>query len=150
MARKSAISLKFLRDIFDAIGKHQRFVSLAIQKFSVNRYFNDVTDFLPIQMFCHLFRQNIIHTMYITQWVTHGNKYVTSFFIDNLVTVGYPLGYVHGVNDVLSEQVTKHLDGRKVGDIIEVPVDTKLLYGDSHTDLSILFRNIFEAIGKHQ
>ena len=43
---------------------------------------------------------------------------------DVLVTVDYPLGYVHGVNDVLSEQVTKYLDGKKVGDIIEVPVDT--------------------------
>ncbi|MDP1833616.1 MAG: peptidylprolyl isomerase, partial [Candidatus Moranbacteria bacterium] len=28
---------------------------------------------------------------------------------DILVTVDYPLGYVHGVNDVLSEEVTKLL-----------------------------------------
>ena len=46
---------------------------------------------------------------------------------DVLVTVDYPLGYVHGVNDVISEQVTKELDGNKVGDIIEVPVDTNQL-----------------------
>lgn len=49
---------------------------------------------------------------------------------DVLVSVDYPLGYVHGVNDVISEQVSKQLDGKKVGDIIEVPVDTRLLYGE--------------------
>ena len=56
---------------------------------------------------------------------------------DVLVTVDYPLGYVHGVNDVLSEPVTKHLDGKKVGDVIDVPVDTKLLYGER--DESLVF-----------
>ena len=56
---------------------------------------------------------------------------------DVLVTVDYPLGYVHGVNDVLSEDVTKYLDGKKVGDIIDIPVDTKLLYGER--DESLVF-----------
>lgn len=32
---------------------------------------------------------------------------------DVLVTIDYPLGYVHGVNDVLSEQVTNELVGKK-------------------------------------
>jgi FKBP-type peptidyl-prolyl cis-trans isomerase SlyD len=63
---------------------------------------------------------------------------------DVLVTVDYPLGYVHGVNDVLSEQVTKHLDGKKVGDIIEVPVDTKLLYGER--DESLVFTDRIENV----
>lgn len=54
---------------------------------------------------------------------------------DVLVTVDYPLGYVHGVNDVLSEQVTKELDGKKVGDVIEVPIDTGLLYGERDESL---------------
>jgi len=48
---------------------------------------------------------------------------------DVLVTIDYPLGYVHGVNDVLSEEVTKELAGKKVGDVIEIPIDTKQLYG---------------------
>ncbi len=61
-----------------------------------------------------------------------------------LVTVDYPLGYVHGVNDVLSEQVTKELDGKKVGDIIEVPVDTKLLYGER--DESLVFTDHIENV----
>ncbi len=63
---------------------------------------------------------------------------------DVLVTVDYPLGYVHGANDVLSEQVTKHLDGKKVGDIIEVPVDTKMLYGER--DESLVFTDNIENV----
>ncbi len=63
---------------------------------------------------------------------------------DVLVTVDYPLGYVHGVNDVLSEHVTKQLDGKKAGDIIEIPVDTKLLYGER--DESLVFTDRIENV----
>lgn len=63
---------------------------------------------------------------------------------DVLVTIDYPLGYVHGVNDVLAEEVTRHLDGKKVGDIIEVPVDTKLLYGER--DESLVFTDNIENV----
>jgi FKBP-type peptidyl-prolyl cis-trans isomerase SlyD len=63
---------------------------------------------------------------------------------DVLVTVEYPLGYVHGVNDVLSEQVTKELYGKKVGDIIVIPVDTKLLYGER--DESLVFTDRIENV----
>jgi len=63
---------------------------------------------------------------------------------DVLVTVDYPLGYVHGVNDVMNEQVTKELDGKKVGDIIEVPVDTKQLYGER--DESLVFTDNIENV----
>lgn len=63
---------------------------------------------------------------------------------DVLVTVEYPLGYVHGVNDVMSEYVTKHLYGKKVGDIIEVPIDTTLLYGER--DESLVFTDHIENV----
>lgn len=63
---------------------------------------------------------------------------------DVLVTVDFPLGYVHGMNDVLSEQVTNQLVGKKVGDIIEVPVDTKLLYGER--DESLVFTDRIENV----
>jgi len=63
---------------------------------------------------------------------------------DVLVTIDYPLGYVHGVNDVISEQVTKELAGKMVGDIIEVPVDTKLLYGER--DESLVFTDRIENV----
>ena len=66
---------------------------------------------------------------------------------DVLVTVDYPLGYVHGVNDVMSEEVTKHLYGKKVGDIIEVPIDTKLLYGER--DDSLVFTDNIENLAEH-
>jgi FKBP-type peptidyl-prolyl cis-trans isomerase SlyD len=61
-----------------------------------------------------------------------------------LVTVEYPLSYVHGVNDVMSDAVTKELYGKKVGDIIEVPIDTTLLYGER--DESLVFTDRIENI----
>lgn len=63
---------------------------------------------------------------------------------DILVTVDYPLGYVHGVNDVMSEDVTKALYGKKVGDVIEVPIDTTLLYGER--DESLVFTDRIENV----
>ena len=61
---------------------------------------------------------------------------------DVLVTVDYPLGYVHGVNNVMSEEVTKELYGKKIGDIIEVPIDTTKLYGER--DESLVFTDRIE------
>jgi len=79
------------------------------------------------------------------------NKYVELNYkvIDNktgdvLVTVEYPLGYVHGVNDVMSDAVSKELYGKKVGDIIEVPIDTTLLYGER--DESLVFTDRTENV----
>ena len=63
---------------------------------------------------------------------------------DVLVTVEYPIGYVHGVNDVMSEEVTKALYGKKVGDIIEVPIDTAQLYGER--DESLVFTDAIENV----
>ncbi len=63
---------------------------------------------------------------------------------DVLVTVDYPLGYVHGVNDVLSEQVTKELAGKMVGDVIEVPIDCDQLYGQR--DESLVFTDNIENV----
>jgi FKBP-type peptidyl-prolyl cis-trans isomerase SlyD len=63
---------------------------------------------------------------------------------DVLVTVDYPLGYVHGVNDILSDEVTKELDGKKSGDIIEISIDTKLLYGER--DESLVFTDHIENV----
>ena len=63
---------------------------------------------------------------------------------DVLVTVEYPLAYVHGVNDVMSEEVTKELYGKKVGDLIEVPIDTTKLYGER--DESLVFTDHIENV----
>ncbi len=63
---------------------------------------------------------------------------------DVLVTIDFPLGYVHGGNDVLSEHVTKELVGKRVGDVIEVPVDTKQLYGER--DESLVFTDHIDNV----
>ena len=83
-------------------------------------------------------------TIEIEKFVEVNYKVVDDKTGDVLVTVDYPLGYVHGVNDVLSEDVTKYLDGKKVGDIIDVPVDTKLLYGER--DESLVFTDHIENV----
>ena len=63
---------------------------------------------------------------------------------DVMVTVEYPLGYVHGINDVMSEQVAKELEGKMVGDVVEVPIDTKLLFGER--DESLVFTDRIENV----
>lgn len=78
------------------------------------------------------------------QFVELNYKVIDQKSGDVLVTVDYPLGYVHGVNDVMSEQVTKQLEGKKVGDIIEVPIDTKLLFGER--DESLVFTDHLENV----
>lgn len=46
-----------------------------------------------------------------------------------LTTVDFPLGYVHGANKVLASAVTQELEGKSVGDVIEVPIDCNQIYG---------------------
>ena len=46
-----------------------------------------------------------------------------------LVAVEFPIGYVHGVNDILAPAVKKELEGRSAGDVIEVPIDCNKIYG---------------------
>jgi FKBP-type peptidyl-prolyl cis-trans isomerase SlyD len=43
--------------------------------------------------------------------------------------VDFPLGYVHGVNDVLSPPVMAELEGRAVGETIRVKLDSDKLFG---------------------
>ena len=46
-----------------------------------------------------------------------------------LTSVEFPLGYVHGRNDVLAPHVLKQLEGKSAGDIIEVPIDGNRIFG---------------------
>ncbi len=73
------------------------------------------------------------------------NKYVelTYKVIDKksgtvLTEVEYPLGYVHGVTEVLAPAVTAELEGRLAGDVIEVPIDCNQLYGPRDESLVII------------
>ena len=54
-----------------------------------------------------------------------------------LTEVEYPLGYVHGVNEVLAPAVMRDLEGRAAGDTIEVPIDCNQLYGPRDESLVI-------------
>lgn len=54
-----------------------------------------------------------------------------------LTEVEFPIGYVHGANQVLSPQVSEELLGKTVGDIIEVPIDCNQLYGPRDESLVI-------------
>ena len=57
-----------------------------------------------------------------------------------LTSVEFPLGYVHGVNEVLSPMVTKELEGKSAGEIIEVPIDCNQIYGPRDESLVITDR----------
>ena len=63
-----------------------------------------------------------------------------------LTQVDYPIGYVHGVNEVLAPVVTAELEGRLQGDVIEVPIDCNKLYGPRDESLVIIedIRNVPE------
>jgi len=54
---------------------------------------------------------------------------------ESLIAVEYPIGYVHGMECALDESVTKELEGKKVGDVIEVPIDCNMLYGPRDENL---------------
>ncbi len=58
--------------------------------------------------------------------------------------VEFPLGYVHGTHRVLSEAVESELDGRKVGDTIEVPIDCDKLFGPR--DESLVFIDAIDNV----
>jgi FKBP-type peptidyl-prolyl cis-trans isomerase SlyD len=85
--------------------------------------------------------------------VIEANKYVelTYEVIDQkteqvLTSVEFPLGYVHGVNAVLSPQVSAELEGRSAGEIIEVPLDCNAIFGPRDESLVITeyLRNVPE------
>jgi len=57
-----------------------------------------------------------------------------------LTEVEYPIGYVHGVNEVLAPQVTAELEGKLAGDVIEVPIDCNKLFGPRDESLVVTDR----------
>jgi FKBP-type peptidyl-prolyl cis-trans isomerase SlyD len=54
-----------------------------------------------------------------------------------LTGVDFPLGYVHGVNDVLSSQVMSELEGKAAGDTIAVELDCDKLFGPRDESLVV-------------
>jgi FKBP-type peptidyl-prolyl cis-trans isomerase SlyD len=61
-----------------------------------------------------------------------------------LTTVEFPLGYVHGANEVLAPQIMAELEGKSAGEIISVPIDCKQLYGPR--DESLVITDLIENV----
>lgn len=61
-----------------------------------------------------------------------------------LTQVEFPIGYVHGVNQILAPQVTAELEGRLPGDVIEVPIDCNQLFGSR--DESLVVTDLIENV----
>lgn len=61
-----------------------------------------------------------------------------------LTGVEFPLGYVHGHNEILSPSVHKELEGRSAGDVIEVPIDGNQIFGPR--DESLVFTDRIDNV----
>ena len=57
-----------------------------------------------------------------------------------LTTVEFPLGYVHGHNEILAPSVHKELEGKAAGDVIEVPIDGNRIFGPRDESLVVTDR----------
>ena len=63
---------------------------------------------------------------------------------DVLVSVEFPLGYVHGANEILGPDVLEALVGKKAGDEIEVPFNGDQIYGPR--DENLVFTDRIENV----
>ena len=61
-----------------------------------------------------------------------------------LSCVEFPLGYVHGHNEILAPSVHKELEGKSAGDVIEVPIDGNRIFGPR--DESLVFTDHIENV----
>jgi FKBP-type peptidyl-prolyl cis-trans isomerase SlyD len=61
-----------------------------------------------------------------------------------LTQVEFPLGYVHGHNEILAPSVHAQLEGRCAGDVIEVPIDGNQIFGPR--DDSLVFTSDIESV----
>ena len=52
-----------------------------------------------------------------------------------LTLVEFPLGYVHGHNEILAPFVHAQLEGKSAGDVIEVPIDGNRIFGAMNESL---------------
>jgi FKBP-type peptidyl-prolyl cis-trans isomerase SlyD len=61
-----------------------------------------------------------------------------------LTMVEFPLGYIHGHNEILSPYVHAQLEGRSAGEVIEVPIDGNRIFGAR--DESLVFTDHIENV----
>ena len=58
--------------------------------------------------------------------------------------VEFPLGYVHGHNEILAPSVHMQLQGKSAGDVIEVPIDGNQIFGPR--DESLVFTDNIDNV----
>jgi FKBP-type peptidyl-prolyl cis-trans isomerase SlyD len=61
-----------------------------------------------------------------------------------LTRVEFPLGYVHGHNEILAPSVHMELEGKSAGDVIEVALDGNQIFGPR--DESLVFTDRIESV----
>ena len=61
-----------------------------------------------------------------------------------LTRVEFPLGYVHGHNEILAPSVHKELEGKSAGDVIEVVIDGNQIFGPR--DESLVFTDRIDNV----
>jgi len=61
-----------------------------------------------------------------------------------LTRVEFPLGYVHGHNEILAPSVHKELEGKSAGEVIEVPIDGNRIFGAR--DESLVFTDQIDNV----
>jgi FKBP-type peptidyl-prolyl cis-trans isomerase SlyD len=61
-----------------------------------------------------------------------------------LTSVDFPLGYVHGHNEILAPTVHRELEGKCAGDVIAVPIDGTRIFGPR--DESLVFTDRTENV----
>src|SRR5512142_1823920 len=61
-----------------------------------------------------------------------------------LSCVEFPLGYIHGHNEILAPSVHRELEGKAAGDVIDVPIDGNRIFGAR--DESLVFTDRIENV----
>jgi len=61
-----------------------------------------------------------------------------------LTRVEFPLGYIHGHNEILAPSVHQELEGRGAGEVIEVPIDGNRIFGPR--DESLVFTDAIDNV----
>lgn len=63
-----------------------------------------------------------------------------------LVAIEYPIGYVHGANDILAPDILEEIKGKSKGDVVKVAIDCNQLYGPR--DEGLVFTDRKENVPK--
>jgi len=61
-----------------------------------------------------------------------------------LTRLEFPLGYVHGHNEILAPSIHKALEGKSAGDVIEAPIDGNKIFGPR--DESLVYTDRIENV----